>query len=490
MKGKKITAAAILVLAALAEVPAQHNQVMYYMNIPQAHILNPAFRPSNSAYIGLPVISGVKANVGNNFVNFSDVFMKDEATDSIYTILDPDYDIDDFLAKTKKQNVFDVNAMVQTLGVGFNVGKEGYVSLDVNERVEGSLVIPGDLFTLVFKGNEGFAGSTVNLSSLSASAVYFREAGLGYSTPVSNNIRIGVRGKVLFGIGAAVIDNKELSIDIADDYSHTFNADVALNVSAPLVIAKDEDGNIESIDIDDSELQDLNQQFRYLSGTGNPGFGIDIGASFTLSEKFSLSASVIDLGFIRWKQDVTNFSTENQFVFDGIDMLSVIDGSESFEDLADEMLDSLQNAFKVTDTYEPFTTYLPTGIIAGGSYRLNKTFSLGLLSYSRIVNSRISETLTFTGNVNVGTFLSASAGYTFSTMGYDNLGAGLALRAGIFQVYAVADRIPLKWNNIESGGAGIPLPSGWNFVNLRVGFNLLFGNKIKKREDKPMVEII
>lgn len=41
------------------EAAAQNSQVLYYMNLPQNHLLNPALRPSNNLYIGIPVVSGV-----------------------------------------------------------------------------------------------------------------------------------------------------------------------------------------------------------------------------------------------------------------------------------------------------------------------------------------------------------------------------------------------------------------------------------------------
>ncbi|MDP3003687.1 MAG: hypothetical protein Q8N38_11230 [Bacteroidales bacterium] len=33
----------------------------------------------------------------------------------------------------------------------------------------------------------------------------------------------------------------------------------------------------------------------------------------------------------------------------------------------------------------------------------------------------------------------------------------------------------------------ISLPASWNTINLRLGMNLVFGNRIKKKDDKPMV---
>ena len=78
----------------MSDAAAQNSQVLYYMNLPQNHLLNPALRPSNSLYIGLPAISGINLNINNNFVNFSDVFMKGQTSDSIITFLHPDYNVD------------------------------------------------------------------------------------------------------------------------------------------------------------------------------------------------------------------------------------------------------------------------------------------------------------------------------------------------------------------------------------------------------------
>jgi hypothetical protein len=33
------------------------------------------------------------------------------------------------------------------------------------------------------------------------------------------------------------------------------------------------------------------------------------------------------------------------------------------------------------------------------------------------------------------------------------------------------------------------MPSSWNTVHLRLGMNLVFGNRVEKKNDKPMVVI-
>jgi hypothetical protein len=117
-----------------------------------------------------------------------------------------------------------------------------------------------------------------------------------------------------------------------------------------------------------------------------------------------------------------------------------------------------------------------------------------------VIGKQLQEALTLSANINLGNAFSTSFAYTAANSRYDNLGAGLAFRAGWFQFYFLADRIPVVWNKIVSkdieipepfssvlGENSIPVPTSWNTIHLRFGMNLAFGNKIKKKDDKPMV---
>jgi hypothetical protein len=200
-----------------------------------------------------------------------------------------------------------------------------------------------------------------------------------------------------------------------------------------------------------------------------------------------LSAAITDLGFIKWKKTVNNLQYKGQFDFSGIDMLDVVNGTKTFDEVGQEMLDSLKNAFIVSGSKDPFTTYLPFGVSIGGSYNLTNNFSFGLLSYTRVIGQQLRESFTFSANLNINSAFSTSLSYTIANHRYDNLGAGIAFRAGIFQFYLLADRIPVTWNKIRIDNSSYPLPEIWSSANLRVGMNLAFGYRIKKNSDIPMV---
>ncbi len=478
----------LLIILSLSETAAQNNQVLYHMDLPQNHLLNPALRPGNSVYAGLPAITGLKLNVNNNFFNFSDVFIAgNQPSDSIISFLHPDYDVDRFLAKVNDRNYLEPQAAIQLLGLGFSAGRDMYIFMDLITRVEGNFVLPGDLLRLGLKGNEQFVGRSIDLSSFRADIRAYNELGLGFSRDITNRLRIGVKGKLLFGIATGSVNNKSLGIKVNEDYSHTLDADMTLNISGPVTVYTSQDNKIDSIRLDEERFDSSGNVIGFLTTMKNAGLGIDLGAEYRITGRLTLSASVTDLGYIRWKSDITNLRAESRFEFSGLNMLDVFNGTKTFEELGEETLDSLKNSLYVTDTRKPFTTYLSAGFSAGGKYNLTRSFSLGLLSYTRITGRHIREALTLSANLNLGNALSTTVSYTASNNRYDNLGAGVAFRAGIFQFYCIADRIPVIWNKIVIDNGSFHLPDSWNTIHAKLGMNLVFGSFVKKKQDKPMI---
>ncbi len=485
-------------LAAMAvDSAAQNSQVLYYMNLPQNHLLNPALRPTNSLYIGLPVLSGVNENINNNLFNFSDVFINGVVPDSLVTIFHPDYDPTEFVKKIKNINSLETEALVQLFGLGFMAGKDLYFSFDINDRLEENIALPGDILRLAFEGNEQFTGSRIDLSALRGNAMYYREASLGFSKNFTRNLRLGMRAKVLFGIASASIDNRSLWLTVNDDYTHTFNADLVANFSAPVKFFLSGQNTIDSVVFDSGRFEktdgsgdsvtDVKAVVNYLLETQNLGFGIDIGAEYKLTDKLRLSAAVTDLGYIKWKKDLSNLKAKSEFVFSGVDMLDVYNDKIELDSLGAELLDSLKNSFYLTDAKSAFTTYLPFGVTLGASYNLTKNFSVGLLSYTKFIGSQVREALTISANLNINSIFSTTVAYTAMNHRYDNLGFGIAFKPGFFQFYLLADRIPVTWNKVVSDGSNYPLPTSWNTVHLRLGMNLVFGNNVEKKNDKPMI---
>jgi hypothetical protein len=241
------------------------------------------------------------------------------------------------------------------------------------------------------------------------------------------------------------------------------------------------DGTLDNVSIDDSRFETIKDKISLLTNTGNPGFGLDLGMEYRITDRLSVSGAVTDLGFIRWRTDRTTLYTKTQFEFNGLTMQDVYDESLDFDELINWALDSLQNAFYQKAGSDPFVTYLSPGVTAAASYSPVKAFTFGVLSHTRFIGKQVRESVTLSANMNLGSALSATCSYTAVNHRYDNLGAGISIRGGWMQLYALVDNIPVRWTKVSSGDNSFPMPENWNTVHARVGMNIMFGNKAKNK---------
>ncbi len=478
IKSKLISITFLLIIASVTS--GQNSQVLYFMDLPQNHLLNPALRPSNRIYVGLPVITGINVNISNSVFNFSDVFVKGvEVSESTIPFINSDYDLDRFMSRIKKFNYLDTRTSFQLLGAGFTVKNDLYVFLDITDNFLSNIVVPGDFFELAFRGNDKFYGSTVDLSTLDLDLKYYREIGAGFSKSFADRLRFGAKGKFLFGIASATLENNLLNINIVDDNSHTFNTDMVFNFSGPLKFfpVSDTDPRFSDVKFDEDRFKTPGDYVRFAAGMKNMGFGLDLGADFKITKKIFASMAITDLGYIRWKSDITRLKTDDQIEFSGLNMEEVYNGTASFGDVGEAMIDSIKSSLTILESPDPFFTLLPAGLTLAGKYVLNDNLSFGLLSYSKLSGKQVKEALTLSANLNLGGFFSTTVAYTASNRSYDNLGFGLAIRGLYAQLYFLVDRIPLAWSKANFGGDSFPFPDKWNTLNARAGFNLVFGNK-------------
>ena len=489
MKNRFLLSALFMLVITSAQ--AQNNQVLYFMNLPQNHLLNPALRPTNSVYVGIPVLTGINFNIKNNFFNFSDVLSKGMQIDeSTIPFLSPDFDRDKFLGRLQELNYLEPTVAIQLFGLGFSAGKSRdlYLFLDVNEHVGADIVLPRDLMRLAFMGNEEFAGQTFDLSALKADVNYYHEIGIGASKNITPKLRIGVKGKLLFGIAGGSFRNSAFDLTVNNDFTNTLNADMSMNISGPVKFFVNSENHIDSAAFDNERFDTSDGTVNFLTNTGNAGFGLDLGAEYSLTDRIVLSAAITDIGFIKWKTDVSNLKANGNIALSGLDFADIYDETATIDELAKNMTDSLFRAMYIAEDSSPFTTRLPMGLAVGGKYNLNDKFSFGLLSYSRLTEKQIKEALTISANMNIGNSLSTSLTYTACNNNYSNLGLGLAFRAMWTQFYFLVDRIPLSWKEAGTGNDAINLPANWNTLHASFGMNLVFGNKMKKNQHAELAK--
>jgi hypothetical protein len=210
-------------------------------------------------------------------------------------------------------------------------------------------------------------------------------------------------------------------------------------------------------------------------GARNLGFGIDFGFNFRPIESLSISASVNDLGFIMWRDNPYQLKNDGTFGWEGIEVTL-----EEDWDPGDVLLDSLKSQMNFASEQKSYTTALSGKIYLGLAYELNKKVKFGFVTRSKIYNYRLFNQYTFSANVMPINMFSATLSYSIIGKDYTNFGFGLSLRLGPFNMYLITDQLPSAYF----------LPETINSVNLRLGFNLVFGcpKMSKKLQDRPLID--
>jgi hypothetical protein len=481
MKRRLIAVFAGLILTVSGTLFSQTSSVAYYLNIPQSHFLNPALKPSNRFYIGLPGISGVNVSIGENFLTLTDIFIPGVKSDSIFSFQNPNFDLKNLVSKMPSKSNIMAEGNVQLLGLGFPVGKNFSVTIDVNDRFTSKILFPKSFLDLYFAGAADLVGKTVNITDLNVQGMYFREYGVGFSGEVIPNLRIGARFKVLSGITSISFDNKAFSLTINNDLSQAVSANATMQMAG---------------------YDDVNKVFSqgnvaknyFTMPLNNPGYGLDFGAEYSLGRILHFSLAVKDLGSITWKNNLQAWKANSSFTLPGVTLQDVQNQSVSVDDMFSNLVDSIKANFREVTTPSTFKTALPTQIIAGASFTPIKLISIGVLSVSKMYGGSMNEALTLSANLHLGQAFSATAAYTMANRTYDNLGFGLAVKAGAAQIYLIADKIPVAWDKIymkKSGSSdykAIPLPKNFNTVTLQFGVNIVFGKTAERKHDKPSVQ--
>ncbi|HOO83113.1 MAG TPA: DUF5723 family protein [Prolixibacteraceae bacterium] len=431
------------------QVLSQEINLLYNLrNTPQANLLNPARINHNSKVtINLPFTSGFDFKLQNTF-SISDFFSIENQT-AIFNFENLQNSIgnDSYFSQTFGMPWVHV-------GVRFN---ENMVSFSITEQQLFRTSTNRQLIQLINEGNQAFVEEPFK-TYFDLNLLHYREYAAGYTRQLLPELSVGGRVKLLTGIAA--IDIKKLNIEL-----HTgsnleylrFMVDGEYNLSLPI--------NINNI----SDIANI-KPLAYFTNGSNIGTAIDLGASYRPIPELELSASIIDLGFIRWKTNATNITHSGSFTWRGLyinqffEKPQIINNEEIPEMKPLEQLgDSLKEIFDFNVQEKPFSTGMPTKLFISGEYTLDETFSASLTNQLFIYNHQLTNALTLAGNLKLGNVWALSAGYSIIERSYNNLSLATSLKLGPFQFYAATSNI-----------LSMRITQTSNF-SIRFGMNFMFG---------------
>jgi hypothetical protein len=484
---RSITTVFVLAFLAWTGVSAQFSSTYYYMHmIPQANQLNPAFQPKCQSYVGLPVLSPLRFEIESNSLRYKDIFTLNSEGKFI-TFMHQDGDKDRFLRALEPVNVIRAGVASTIISVGWKQ-EQFFFTVDFSERIDQHISFSKDFAEFLINGN--INKDKFNFSDLANNLNYYHELAIGVSYNFEDEFQLGARAKLLLGLGNATTRQSDINLKTSID-EWNIKSDILVDASLPYVdLPVDEDGylDIDSIrslgDLDQMDLifgiptglpdKIIPSGLSTVFGVKNPGFALDFGFNYRPVEKVIVSASVLDLGFIRWRSYLYNFKQDMDYTFEGVEYTL-----EDDWDPGEGLLDSLENATRIKVTNAKYTTFLSSRIYLGAAYELSEKVRFGGVFRTRIHNYKFYNQFTISANYQPFNMLSGSMSYSIYGNNYSNLGLGLSLRGGPINFYFITDQAPSVYF----------WPQTFSSLNFRLGFNLVFGcDPSGSKKDRPLID--
>lgn len=444
---------------------AQPNTLYFMKGIVQTKDLNPA-RPGieRGFFISLPVFSKVDFSANTNNWSYNDLIHpgSGEMSDSLV------WDFNKFLSSLDQNNFLMESAALTLVDIGWKRGKEFY-GFSWSEREFTEPFFTEEVANMLYYGNWPRLGSTYHSGYFGVGGAHYREFAFTYAKEVGDKISVGITGKLLFGMAGI----KTSGLNVVAGMPKSGN-EIDLGASGQAFLSAPVDFRI--VNEGGYKLYHKNNFDRstYFTNFGNPGLAFDLGFTNRVSKEFEFSVSLVDLGFIFWKQDVTIFTESGHFLYKGINLDEPDNKPPTTTDASGLFLalrDSMRYTFLPVETNTDFTTLLPVKLYVAGEYELNEDFSLGGLVRVRSFNNMLHGSFTGSVNAKVSKTFSISGSYSIMESTYDNIGLGASLRTGKVQFYAASDNVFALLN-----------PSSARNANLRFGINLIFQDEPRRRK--------
>lgn len=416
-------------LAVAVTAQAQFLRTSYFMEGSHYRMqLNPALTPGRG-YINLPAIGSLNATVNSSSLGYQDIMDIIENSD------DSDYFMSqDFLNRLDATNNLNVNLSTDILSAGWYKGRN-FWSFNIGLRNDIGANIPKTVFEFMNRMNtlqasdllnmrEQFGGQRLEINS-------FAEVGLGFARDINSRLTIGGKVKALLGIGNMKLDVSDITVNSNlsginfDEYGDPYISDPSQVTGSAQIVAN---ATLES----SSKLLELEQENGYIDnidfgsfGFAGYGVGIDLGASYRLLDNLTISASVLDLGFIKWGKENTYIAHANgDQRYDASNAQDFVDDITSGEVLNFDMLELGvdPNAAKSR------TSHLTSTVVVGAEYALlNNWLVVGALYTGRFAKPKTLNELTFSANIRPKNYFNVAVSYSVLQGAGKTFGAAVKL---------------------------------------------------------------
>lgn len=325
-------------IVGLVSVNAQYNSIGLYnphFTFNKAELI-PSKLGTNSSTFEMRVLPNAYLYLGNTFIPIRDIMYPSSSKFEAAVNKVDDYEI------------FDSGLEVPFLAFSYKINKNNKelltLSLSNKTRVIGNTIVGGNIIKLLWHGNKQFEGQTIDLGGIGFSFFTISEFSLGWAMPLvvadKLKLRVGANFKYLISSAGGYLSKTNSSFETGIDGKYlNFND---LNYTANI-----------------SYLNDKN----YFPGRG---FAVDISTTVEVGKEMFVSAAVLDLGSVTFKNNTSSFYKIGNLTFEGIVLENLFDGKNVRADSAFK-----ENLKGQIDSNQTFSIPMPTRLV----FQLEKNIS-------------------------------------------------------------------------------------------------------------------
>ena len=316
----KYMALGLLSICSLHAMAQQLNSAYFTNDYKFRHTMNPAYGNEQN-YVSMPGFGNVNVSLMGNFgyedVIFDNPMFPSTSKDRLTTFMNPYISTPDALKGFNSgDNKILGDVSITVLSAGFK-GFGGYNTIELNARTSFGMSLPYELFE--FAKNTG--NRTYNIGNISANGQAFAELAFGHSRQINEKLRVGAKVKLLFGAGRGDVNIDNVKADLAADDKWTVSGHAKSEVSVKGFTYKTEEKEYK---------EEGRGTYQYVNdvdvdGAGLGGFGLafDLGGVYKINNDFTVSAALLDLGFIKWSNNMVAVNGGEEFVFNGFHDVAV-----------------------------------------------------------------------------------------------------------------------------------------------------------------------
>ncbi|MDG1684441.1 MAG: DUF5723 family protein [Flavobacteriaceae bacterium] len=393
----------------------QVNYTTYFLkNNPAKNTFNPALYKTNNFVKHFSSQSTLQINTN---LNYTDLVEKGsgELADSLVL------NIDRFTSNIHHIGYVDLNTEFSFFQVGFGVNSKRvvlrkktprYVEFSLKKKNYASVDVNKNYLLLLTKGNAPFFEEDFSTGHAGINLSSYMELGVTHSRPLLENLVVGLRLKILFGL--LNFNTKTFEFGFkgqSKDNVFSTSADVHIQMSGPIDVTLNADAFFESVLFGSVPIP-----FQF----NNPGIAFDFGVVYDFSPKLRFAASVNDIGKIWWTHETKQLAVHTNDQFEPFDLGLLIDNenNDSIEKWLNETANQLKDSYRLTKSFGAYSENLPFTLNTSLQYELNPFFDVGLLLSHRIAQNFKYSNLLLSANFGIYDDFSLSPVLVLQKRGY------------------------------------------------------------------------